>query len=173
MLTWNQGVSTFLVFLLWYFLDFKDIYFMCMCGRAWVHVCTPGVCRNLKRPELAQDQQELELQMALGRHMGAGNSPWILCESHNSVSDPNCAEVAPVLSYNDLWTWRNPSLILELHTASHLEFHIREWGVWTTAAPSLDFLCYVIRVTPNSTTFLPHRHTICHALLLLNKEKSW
>ena len=44
-------------------------------------VCTPGVCRSLRRPELAQDQQELELQMALGHHMGAGISPWILCES--------------------------------------------------------------------------------------------
>lgn len=50
--------------------------YVCACLMA---VCTPGVRRSLKRPELAQDQQEL--QMALGHHMVAGSSPWILCES--------------------------------------------------------------------------------------------
>lgn len=55
---------------------------------------------------------------------------WVLAThpgfSVRAVCDPNCQAVAPVLSYNDLWTWRNSSLILELHSASRLEFHIRE-----------------------------------------------
>lgn len=39
--------------------------------RAWVHVCTPGACRGLRRPDAAAwELQELELQIVLRHRTG-------------------------------------------------------------------------------------------------------
>lgn len=135
--------------------------------RAWMHVCTPGACRGLRRPDAAAwELQELELQMVL-RHRTGRWEPSLgpLRKQYAILSAEPCLQPWGIMIYG--------------HGEAHFWVSASGAPEWRWRGTMRNDSCLhtvpllsVIRVTPNSTTSLPPRNTIRHALLLINNEKS-
>lgn len=71
---------------------------MCMDVFASMYVCVPSVCSGHREQKKVLDPSELELQMVVSLHVGAGNRA-LVCKKSSTGIKGMCHHTWPIFSF--------------------------------------------------------------------------